>query len=67
MMLLEKDKLQSKQKDVATIFNKLFGSITDPSNLFSWPEYTSMSSSNARINSISENFAFHRSIKAIKK
>ena len=67
MMLLEKDKLLSKQKNVATISNKLFGSITDPLDLFSWPEYTSMSSSNDRINSISEKFAFHRSIKAIKK
>ena len=43
MMLLEKDKLLSKQKNAATISNKLFGSITDPLVLFSWPEYTSMS------------------------
>ena len=28
-MLLEKDKLSSKQMDVAAIFNKHFGSITD--------------------------------------
>ena len=43
MMLLEKDKLLSKQKDVAAIFNKHFGSITDWLNLFSWPEDPSMS------------------------
>ena len=28
-MLLEKDKLLLKQKDVASTFNKYFGSITD--------------------------------------
>ena len=49
-MLLEKDKLLSKQKDVAAIFNKHFGSITDYSNLFSWPKDTSMSSGNDTIN-----------------
>ena len=43
MMLLEKDKLLSKQKDVAAIFNKHLGSIKDWLNLFSWPEGTSMS------------------------
>ena len=58
-MLLEKDKFSSKQKDVATIFNKHFGSITDSLNLFSWPENTSMSSGNDRINSISKIFSFH--------
>ena len=42
-MLLEKDKLLSKQQDVAVIFNKHFGPITDCSSLFSWPEDTSMS------------------------
>ena len=66
-MLLEKDKFSSKQKDVATIFNKHFGSITDSLNLFSWPEETSMSSANDTINSISETFVFHGSKKAIKK
>ena len=66
-MLLEKDKLLSKQKDVAPIFNKHFGSITDSLNLFSWPENTSMSSGNDTINSINKKFAFHRSIKTIKK
>ena len=66
-MLLEKDKLSSKQMDVAAIFNKHFGSITDYLNLFSWPENTSVSSGNDRINSISKIFAFHWSIKAIKK
>ena len=66
-MLLEKEKLLSKQKDVPSTFNKHFGSITDSLNLFSWPEDTSMSSGNDTINSIIKKFAFHRSIKAIKK
>ena len=66
-MLLEKNKLLSKLKDVAAIFNKHFGSITDYLNLFSWPEDTSMSSGNDTTNSISKKFAFHRSTKAIKK
>ena len=52
-MLLEKDKLLSKQTDVAAILNKHFGSITDSLNLFIWPENTSMSSGNDTINSIS--------------
>ena len=66
-MLLEKHKLLSKQQDVATIFSKHFGSITDSLNLFSWPEEPSMSSANDTINSISETFVFHGSKKAIKK
>ena len=33
-MLLEKDKLLSKQKNVASTFNKHIGSITDSLNLF---------------------------------
>ena len=41
--LLEKDNLLSKQKDVAAIFNKTFGSVTDWLNLLSCPEDTSMS------------------------
>ena len=53
-MLLEKNRLLSKQKDVATIFNKHFRSIADSLNLFSQPEDTSMSSANDTINSISE-------------
>ena len=57
-MLLEKDKLLSKQKDVASIFSKHFGSITDSLNVFSWPEETSMSSGNDTINSIIKKFAF---------
>ena len=40
IMLLEKHKLLSKQKDVAAIFNKHFGSMTDSLNHFSWPEET---------------------------
>ena len=52
-MLLEKDKLLSKQTDVAVILNKHFGSITDSLNLFSWSENTSVSSGNDTINSIS--------------
>ena len=46
IMLLEKHKLLSKQKDVASTFNKPFGSIADSLNLFSWPEDTLMSSRN---------------------
>ena len=67
LMLLEKDKLLSKQKYAAAIFNEHFGSIIDSLNLFSWPENTSMSLGNDTVNSISKRFAFHRSIKAIKK
>ena len=67
IMLLERDKLLSKQKDVASTFNKHFGSISDSLNLFSWPEDTSMSSRNDTINSIIKKFACHPSIKAIKK
>ena len=37
-MLLEKGKLLSKQKDVASTFSKHLGSITDLINLFSWSE-----------------------------
>ena len=66
-MLLEKDELLSKQKEVASTFNKHFRSITDSLNLFSWPKDTSMSSRNDTINSITEKFAFHPSIKAIKR
>ena len=55
IMLLEKIKLLLKQNDVAAVFNKHFGSITDYLNLFSWPEDTSMSSGNDTINSISKN------------
>ena len=66
-MLLEKGKLLSKQKNVASTFKKHFGSITDSLNLFSWPEDTSMSSGNDTINSIIKKFAFQPSIKAIKK
>ena len=67
IMLLENHKLLSKQKDVTAIFNKHSGSIRDSLNLFSWPEDTSVSSTNDTVNSFSEKFAFHRSIKAIKK
>ena len=66
-MLLEKDKFLLKQKDVASIFNKHFGSTTDSSNFLSWPDDTKMSSENDAINSIIKRFAFHQSIKAIKK
>ena len=67
IMLLEIDKLLSKQKDIAAIFSKHFGSITDSLNLFIWPEVTSMSSGNDTINSISKRFAFLQRIKAIKR
>ena len=66
-MLLKKDKLLSKQKDVASIFNKYFGSTTDSWNLVSWPQDTKMSSGNDAINSIIKKFVFHQSIKATKK
>ena len=66
VMLIEKDKFLSKQKDVSSIFNKLFGSTTDSSNLFSWSEDTKMSSGNDTINSIVKKVAFHQSIKSIK-
>ena len=66
-MLLEQDKLLSKQKEVASTFNKHFGSVTDSLNLFSWPKDTSVTSRNDTINSIIKKFAFHPSIKAIKK
>ena len=66
-MLLEKLKLLSKQKDVASTFNKYFELITDLLNLFNWPEHTSVSSRNDTIGSIIEKIAFHPSIKAIKK
>ena len=67
LMLLEKDKLLSKQKDVASTLNTNFGWITYFLNLFSWPEDTSMSSGNDTINSIIKTFASHRSTKTIKK
>ena len=66
-MLLEKDKLLSKQKDVAPTFNKHLRSITDSLILFSWPEDTSMSLGNDTIISIIKKFAFQRSINTIKK
>ena len=67
-MLFEKDKLLSKQKDVAVVFNKHFGSITDSLNLFSWSKNTMlMSSENDTTNSIIKKFAFHRSTKTIKQ
>ena len=66
-MLLEKYKLLLKQKDVASTFNKHFGSITDSLNLFSWPEDTSLSSRIDTINSIIKNVAIHGSIEAIKE
>ena len=50
--LLENNKLLSKQKDVAAIFNKHFGSIAGSLNLFSWLEDTSMSSGINAINFI---------------
>ena len=65
-MLLETNKSLSRQKDVASTFNKHFGSIADSLNLFIWPEYISFSSGNDAINSIIKKFTFHPSIKAIK-
>ena len=50
IMLLEKYKFLSKQKDVISIINKHFESSTDWPDLLSWPEDTSMSSLNDTIN-----------------
>ena len=61
IMLLEKNKLLSKQKDVAAVFNKHFGSMTDSLNHFSWPEETWISPANDTVNSISGTFVFRRS------
>ena len=47
--------------------NKHFGSTADSSNLFSWSGDTSLSSGNDKTNTIIKKFAFHQSIKAIKK
>ena len=59
MLLVEKDKLLSKQKDVPSIFKKHFGSIiTDSLTLFSWPENTSMLSGNDKINSVIKKLSF---------
>ena len=66
-MLAEKGKLLSKQKDVASTFSKHFVSITDLSNLLGWPRDTSISAGNDKVNSIIKKFAFHQSIKAVKK
>ena len=66
-MLLEKNKWLSKQKNVASTFNKHFGSITESLNLFSGPADTSTPSGNDTINSITKKFAFRRRIKAIMK
>ena len=57
-MLLEKDKLLSKQKDVASTFTRHFVSITDSLNLFSSPEDISISSGNDTINSIIKKLPF---------
>ena len=43
IMLLEKDKWLSKQKDVTATFNKHFGSITNWLNLFSWSKEIALS------------------------
>ena len=67
IMLLEKDKLLSKQKVIATTFRKHFGLITDSLNLFRWLEETLISSRNDKINSIIKKITFYPSINAIKK
>ena len=66
-MLLEKDKLLSEQKDVASAFNKHFGSIIDSLNLFSWPEDTLMSSVNDALTLLLKNLPFSEVLKTIKK
>ena len=52
ILLLEKDKLLSKQKDIVSTFNKYFRLVTDLINLFSWPKDILMSSANDTINFI---------------
>ena len=52
ILLLEKDKLLSKQKDIVSTFSKHFRSVTDLLNLFRWPKDILMSSANDTINSI---------------
>ena len=66
-MLLEMDKLLSKQKDVVSTSSRNFGSITDSLNLFNWPEDTSVSSESDTISSIIKKIAFHPSIKTRTK
>ena len=48
-MLVERGKLLSKQKNVASSFSKHSGLITDPLNLFSCPKDTLMSSGNDKV------------------
>ena len=66
-MLLKKDKVLSKQKDVVAIFNKHSGSTTGSLNLFIWAEDILMLSANDTVNSVSKKFAIHRSIKPVKE
>ena len=57
-MWLEKDELLSKQKDVASTFNKHFGPVTDLLNLFSWPEDISVSSENTQLTALLNSLPF---------
>ena len=66
-MLLEKNKLLLKQKNVASTFIGHFGSITDSLSLFSWPEDISVSLGNDTINSIIKKLVFDQNIKTKKK
>ena len=67
-MLLEKDKLLSKQKVMSLQLSiNILNQITESLNLFSWPEDISMSSGNDIINSIIKKFSFHPSINTLKK
>ena len=67
-MLLEKDKLLSKQKVMSLQLSiNILNQITESLNLFSWPEDISMSSGNDIINSIIKKFSFHPSINTIEK
>ena len=67
-MLLEKDKLLSKQKVMSLQLSiNILNQITESLNLFSWPEDISMSSGNDIINSIIKKFSFHASINTIEK
>ena len=66
-MFVEKGKLLSKQKDIASSFGEHFGSITDSLNLFGWPGDNPISAGNDKASSIIKKFTFQTSIKAIKK
>ena len=58
IMLLEIDKLLSKQKDIAAIFSKHFGSITDSLNLFSGPKIFQYHQGNTQLTPLVKHLPF---------